>query len=83
VFEYWIFHPSVLEFIPIPSFYEHLISSVEINCFQGKNIFVIQSFVPFEDGNVLLDDLLVLLAKHFVVHDKGIIKSHWQTQRLL
>jgi hypothetical protein len=40
--------------------------------FQAKNIFVIQSQNPFGDGNILLDEILLKLAKTFSVHDIGI-----------
>lgn len=85
MFEYWIYHdqdfgiPLVLE--------DDLYSrknedSLETNVdriwfFKARNLFVIQSSVPFGDGNLLLDDLLIKLAKNFEIHDKGIIKSCW------
>jgi hypothetical protein len=47
--------------------------------FQCKNLFVIQSDHPFEDGNSLLDKILVKLALVYSIHDKGIKKSCWDS----
>ncbi|MDM5315889.1 hypothetical protein QUF49_07785 [Fictibacillus sp. b24] len=81
MFEYWIF-----DSVDIDLFYDSdvkLEDSAKLQkdfiwYFQSKNVFVIQSFVPFGDGNLALDELLVRLADHYEIHDKGIIKSHWQ-----
>lgn len=74
MFEYWIFDSVDEEKIE-----DNTVLNKEcIWYFQSKNVFVIQSFVPFGDGNLALDEMLVKLADHYEIHDKGIIKSHWQ-----
>lgn len=85
MFEYWIYFdaesciPLVLE---DELYLRKNEKSLETNgdriwFFKARNLFVIQSNVPFGDGNLLLDDLLIKLAKIYEIHDKGIIKSCW------
>lgn len=86
MFEYWIFDQVDIELLhdsEVVVDFEKLEDSAQLNrdfiwSFQSKNVFVIQSFVPFGDGNLSLDELLVRLAENYEIHDKGIIKSHWQ-----
>ncbi|WP_226535187.1 hypothetical protein [Fictibacillus halophilus] len=83
MFEYWIYHnedfalPLRLE----EDLYSRKSEEASENngdriwLFKAKNLFVIQSNIPFGDGNLVLDDLLIKLAKNYEIHDKGIIKS--------
>ncbi|MCM3716828.1 hypothetical protein [Fictibacillus phosphorivorans] len=81
MFEYWIFHDQNLEIHEDHDLREMAESTKEngdrIWLFHAKNLLVIQSNAPFGDGNLILDDLLIKLAKRFEIHDKGIIKSCW------
>jgi hypothetical protein len=85
MFEYWIYHdeesciPLVLEDELYSQKNEESLETTG-DCFwffKARNLLVIQSIVPFGDGNLLLDDLLIKLAKNYEIHDKGIIKSCW------
>jgi hypothetical protein len=83
MFEYWIFadkYSDILSLLRDDIFdgeQEEYLEADGIWFFKAKNLFVIQSSVPFGDSNLYLDDLLIKLAKSFEIHDKGIIKSHW------
>ncbi|MET3727793.1 hypothetical protein ABID52_001374 [Fictibacillus halophilus] len=79
MFEYWIFEivDEALLFQTIQSSKNEDVDHRLIWYFQSKNVFVVQSAVPFGDGNFMLDELLVRLSDHYEIHDKGIIKSHW------
>ncbi|MBY6035482.1 hypothetical protein KUV80_02410 [Fictibacillus nanhaiensis] len=83
MFEYWIFESETSNISAVikkeEDKEEGLIqeSGDYVWYFQANNIFVIQSHIPFGDGNLLLDDVLITLAKRFQVQDKGIIKSCW------
>jgi hypothetical protein len=84
MYEYWIYNSRVSEFVFQIDIYKKNSASQNIFWyFQGKNIFVIQSNVPFGDGHLLLDDFLVTLSKYYEVHDKGIIKSHWHASSFI
>ncbi|MED1863454.1 hypothetical protein P4V41_08330 [Fictibacillus nanhaiensis] len=85
MFEYWIF-----DLVDEQLLLQSLQSSKNENTdqlllwyFQAKNVFVVQSAVPFGDGNFTLDELLVSLSDHYEIHDKGIIKSHWHASGLV
>ncbi|WP_137788875.1 hypothetical protein [Bacillus sp. E(2018)] len=85
MFEYWIFD-SVDEEILIRSLQSPKNKNADqrgLWYFQSKNVFVVQSTVPFGDGNFTLDELLVTLSDHYEIHDKGIIKSHWHASGLV
>lgn len=85
MFEYWIFTDETAE---IKTMISDQICNGENEAYLGengdlvwfffaKNLFVIKSDVSFSDSNLLLDDLLIKLARNYKIHDKGIIKSHW------
>ncbi|MBH0160096.1 hypothetical protein [Fictibacillus sp. 26RED30] len=85
MFEYWIY-----DLVDEQLLIQTLQSSKDKNTdqrllwyFQSKNVFVVQSTVPFGDGNFTLDELLVTLSDHYEIHDKGIIKSHWHASGLV
>jgi hypothetical protein len=81
MFEYWIFNEDVSSILlsvrdedikKHEGFFEYCGDNLWF--FQAKNICVIQSLHPFGDGNLLLDDILLKLAKDFQVHDMGFKK---------
>jgi len=85
LFEYWIFD-SVDEAILNQSLQSPTNQNADKRLlwyFQSKNVFVVQSTVPFGDGNFMLDELLVSLSDHYEIHDKGIIKSPWHASGLV
>jgi hypothetical protein len=82
MFEYWIYNEdiSTVLFLIHEEAYKIHNDYIEYRgdyvwFFQAKNIFVIQSPHSFGDGNSLLDEILLTLAKNFNVHDMGIAKT--------
>jgi hypothetical protein len=85
MFEYWIFTDETAEIKAMIT--DHIFNGENeeylgengdrVWFFYAKNLFVLKSDVSFGDSNLLLDDLLIKLAKNYEIHDKGIIKSHW------
>jgi hypothetical protein len=85
MFEYWIYADNTcfINAVLEGDLHEQIeedymkVNGDRIWFFKAKNLIVIQSNVPFGDGNFMLDELLIQIAKSHEIHDKGIIKSHW------